>query len=109
MNIILDLKLKAYRWDWQADLIKPREFLDLTYRVFCAVLIIILKDKAPFSKEVIKEAISIWSSGNFGQKLKFIIICFFSIILELLQFIVYYICLPFRIFSEWFCSLSLGG
>lgn len=103
------LNWKTYRWSWQADLIKPSEFFDLTHRIFCAMLVVILKNKAPFSNEVIKEAMNIWSSGNFKQKLEFVIICFLSVILELLQFVVYYICLLFRIFSEWFCSLKIGG
>ncbi len=101
----MSLEWKMYHWKWQSDLIKPSYFFDLTYRTFCSILVILLKDKAPFKKEIIEEVLNIWDNTTFKQKFSFIVV-FLNIFLDLLQFIVYYICLPFRIFSEWFCNLG---
>lgn len=90
------LNVNYFRWLWRCELRKPSSFFNCYRYLFRHELglKIYLKrckeeNKKPKAHEII---------------LAFIILVL-ALIVEPLQFLVYYICLVPQIFSEWFCSL----
>lgn len=90
------MKWKAYKYRWQADLLKPYDLLE---RWSCI-------GEVPFAiKSLYKRYLEKQKTIPKLRTVLSVVIFLFELILEPLQFIVYYSLLPFQIFSEWFCSL----